>query len=322
MYKIDNTDAKLLVELDHNARQAETTLAKKIHRSKESVRYRIKTLEQKGVIEGHTIWIDTVQLGYHSAKLYLTLANKPKLREEFVKYVTQDKRLFWLGLADGAWNAGLTYFVTSNQEFFELKNELFSQFKELITASQIASIVEIGFKNKTFLTPSESVWKTMFTQPKTFYTLDAVERKILRALFANGRISLTQLAQQTQSTIDIVRHRMHKLEEKKIIARYGARINYNKLGYEFYKTFCYFQNLTKQDEKKFLEYCRKQHPIIHFVKTISSWDIELESMCKSYHEYLKIINDLTREFPSIIKVETAIMSEDYVFPAKKMIFEE
>ena len=58
------------------------------------------------------------------------------------------------------------------------------------------------------------------------------------------------------------------------------------------------------------------------VKQISPWDIELEIMCKSYHEYNEIIVDLTREFSNVVnKVETAIMGEDYVFPAKQMIFE-
>lgn len=35
-----------------------------------------------------------------------------------------------------------------------------------------------------------------------------------------------------------------------------------------------------------------------------------------------MISELTKKFPeSINKIETAIMGEDYVFPAKEMIFE-
>jgi len=72
-----------------------------------------------------------------------------------------------------------------------------------------------------------------------------------------------------------------------------------------------------------MEYTRKQPQIIHLIKQISSWDIELEMMCDYYQEYNQIICDLTQEFSGIInKVETAIISEDYVFPASKMIFED
>ena len=45
-------------------------------------------------------------------------------------------------------------------------------------------------------------------------------------------------------------------------------------------------------------------------------------MCKSYQEYNKIIGELTKQFSETIKkIETAIISEDYVFPAKEMVFE-
>ncbi len=62
--------------------------------------------------------------------------------------------------------------------------------------------------------------------------------------------------------------------------------------------------------------------IIHFVEQISPWDIEIEVMCENYLDYNTIIYELTKEFSNIIeKTETAIMKEDYVFPARKMIFE-
>ena len=67
----------------------------------------------------------------------------------------------------------------------------------------------------------------------------------------------------------------------------------------------------------------KQHPnILHMIKQISPWDMELEIMVKSYQEYNKIINNLKKEFANIIlDVESAIMSEDHIFPAEKMVFE-
>ncbi len=124
MQNLDKRDLEILFELDKNARIAETQLAKKIGRSKESVRYRIKQLEKNGIIKRYTIWIDPARLGYHSAKIYLSLANHPEKKREFIDEVRKDKRLFWVGVAEGAWNAGLTFFVKSNEEFFNLKNAL------------------------------------------------------------------------------------------------------------------------------------------------------------------------------------------------------
>jgi DNA-binding Lrp family transcriptional regulator len=323
--ELDKTDKRILFELDRNSRIPDTKLAKLVRKSKESVRYRIKQLEEKGIINGYTIWIDPARLGYSSAKIYLNLANIPEKKKEFIEYVKNDKRLFWLGIAEGAWNAGLTFFVKTNREFFELKNELFSKFKDLILESHTAVPVNVNFCQKTFLHNAEAKWQSVFEKQEN-YVLDDIEKKIISELFRNSRISIVDIARKYKTshktTVDIVRSRIKRLEEKKIIVKYTINLNFVALGYEFYKTFLYFKNLTKKDEYRLMEYTRAQHNTIHLVKQISPWDIELEIMCNNYQEYNSIIDRLTKEFVDIInKVETAIMSEDYIFPAKKMVFE-
>ncbi len=318
---LDKIDKRILFELDKNARIPETTLAKIVGRSKESVRYRIKQLQEKSIIHGFTIWIDPARLGYSSAKLYLTLANKPSQKKAFIEYVKKDKRLFWLGIAEGAWNAGLTFFVKSNAEFFQVKNDLLSNFKDLILDSHTASLVGVYIHEKTFLVPTSTTWLSLFEQIES-YQLDEIEKKILKLLFVNARTSLVDLARSCNSTLDIIRHRLKRIEERKIIVRYTTQIDYSSLGYEFYKTFLYFHNLTKADEHKLMEYAKQNPNIIHLIKQISPWDIELEIMCHNYQEYNRILAGLTQEFSAVInKVETAILSEDYVFPSSKMIFE-
>ncbi len=322
IYLLDKIDHRILFELDKNARIADTKLAKIVGRSKESIRYRIKKLQKEGVIHGFTIWIDPMKLGYNSAKIYLILANKPEQKKVFMEFVKSDKRLFWLGTAEGAWNVGLTYFVKTNQEFFDLKNELFSKFKDLILESRTAVLVNVNVCDKKFLYPTESSWKKIFDE-KADEKLEELEKKVLKELFHNGRINVVEIARKLDTTVDMIRTRMKRLEQRKIIFKYTAQIDFNKLGKEFFKTFLYFRNLTKQDEQRLMEYTRKQPQIIHLIKQISSWDIELEMMCDYYQEYNQIICDLTQEFSGIInKVETAIISEDYVFPASKMIFED
>ncbi|MDO8481133.1 MAG: winged helix-turn-helix transcriptional regulator [Nanoarchaeota archaeon] len=318
---LDKIDKRILFELDKNARIADTRLAKLVGRSKESVRYRIKKLQEDGVIKGFTTWIDPCKLGFLAGKIYLQLANRPEEKKAFVEHVKKDKRLFWLGIAEGAWNAGLTYFVKSNNDLFELKNALFSKFKELILESRTGVLVNVASHDITFFFETQTEWKNMFYSIER-YDLEPIENAILKELFLNSRESVVEIARKHKSTVDIVRNRMRKLEEKGIIFRYLARIDYNKLGYEFYKTFLYTRNLTQEDERRFLEYTRQQPKIIHLVKLISPWDFELEIMCESYQEYNKIISDLTKEFANVFsKVETAIMGEDYVFPAKEMVFE-
>jgi DNA-binding Lrp family transcriptional regulator len=321
MKKLDNVDKRLLFELDKNARIPETHLAKMVGKSKESVRYRIKKLQEQGIIQGFSIWIDPVRIGYKPAKFYLNIANIPEKKEELINYVKKDKRLFWLGVAEGAWNIGLTFFVKSNKEFFELKKELSTKFGDLILESYNAVPVGVYVCDRNFFHKTETEWTILFGTEEN-HQLEDIDKKILKDLFLNSRMSVVEIAKKHQSTVDIVRNHIKKLEEKKIIFRYRVNTDHNLLGYEFFKTFLYFNNLTKNDEMRLIEYAKSEPSIIHFLKQISPWEIELEVMSESYLEYNQLIQRLTKEFAkSIKKVETAIMSEDYVFPAEQMVFE-
>ncbi|MCF7865947.1 Lrp/AsnC family transcriptional regulator [Candidatus Woesearchaeota archaeon] len=319
---MDKIDKRIIYELDKNARIPDTKLAKIVGRSKESVRYRIKKLQEEEIIKGFTIWIDLPRLGYSSAKLYLKISNKPEQKKQMIQELKNEKRLFWLGTADGAWDFGLTYFVKNNNEFFELKNKLFSKYKELILESKTASIVSINYCDRKDLYETDLGWNTMF-ETQQFIKLDKIETKILKELMKNARVNITEIARKYNVTTDIIRNRIKKMEQEKIILRYKVVTDHHKLGKEFFKTFLYFKNLSKKDETKLIEYTLRQPKIIHFVRQISPWDVELEIMCDNYLEYNKIISNLTEEFSDIInKVETAIMYEDHVFPSKKLIFEE
>ncbi|MCF7871442.1 AsnC family transcriptional regulator [Candidatus Woesearchaeota archaeon] len=318
--KLDKIDKRILYELDKNARIPDTKLARIAKKSKESIRYRIKKLQEQNIIKGFTIWVDPTKLGYNSAKIYLKLANKPEKKKEMINELKKEKKLFWLGTADGAWDLGLTYFVKNNREFYETKNKLFSKYKDIIIETRTAVLVSVHYSNKTYFYNTQNEWNTIFEKQENII-IEEIEKKILNELFQNSRINITEIARKHNSTTDIIRNRIKKLEKQKIISRYNAIIDHNNLGYEFFKTFLYFKNLSQKDETKLMEYSLQNEKIIHLVKQISPWDVELEIMCENYLEYNQIISELTQEFAEVInKIETAIMHEDHIFPSKKIIF--
>ncbi|MDT8717530.1 Lrp/AsnC family transcriptional regulator [Clostridium sp. 19966] len=61
--KLDNTDIKILMELQADSRISIRELSKKVNLSPPSVTERIKKLEDRGIIKGYTISIDEKALG-------------------------------------------------------------------------------------------------------------------------------------------------------------------------------------------------------------------------------------------------------------------
>lgn len=60
--------------------------------------------------------------------------------------------------------------------------------------------------------------------------LDKVDRKILRLLQDNGRMSMTELAEQVGMSVSPVSERVRRLERDGVITGYAARLNPQALG--------------------------------------------------------------------------------------------
>ena len=76
-------------------------------------------------------------------------------------------------------------------------------------------------------------------------------------------------------------------------------------------------DISEEDEAHLIELCRKNPKMVNYVRQIFPWDIELEIMVENYQQFNKIINEIKNEFSEkLINVESAIMSEDHIFPHK------
>ena len=88
-YKLDLVNKKILYELDKNARISDSQLAKKVNRSREAVRNRIKKLQDDGIILNFITSINPSKVGCMFFKMYFQLANIPEEREKFYEYFKQ-----------------------------------------------------------------------------------------------------------------------------------------------------------------------------------------------------------------------------------------
>jgi len=73
--KLDLKDRKILHQLDLNCRQSNTQIGKKIGLKKDVVGYRIKRMEEGGVIKGYWTNIDSYKFGYEVYRYYIVFQN-------------------------------------------------------------------------------------------------------------------------------------------------------------------------------------------------------------------------------------------------------
>ena len=135
---IDTVNKKLLAELDNNARQSNSRIAKKLIVGKNVVNYRIKNLEDSGVIQGYYTVINSYILGYSSYRVYLKLQYASAEKEkEIVDYLVKLPQTRWVGFIKGEFNIGVVFLVKNQNELVSIWNNFNKKYHEHIYEPQI-----------------------------------------------------------------------------------------------------------------------------------------------------------------------------------------
>ena len=87
MTKIDLKDRRILYELDYNSRESLTQIGKKVGLKKDVVSYRIKKLQDEGVIQCFYTVIDAYKLGYTLFRYYIIFQYvNSEIRKKIIEY--------------------------------------------------------------------------------------------------------------------------------------------------------------------------------------------------------------------------------------------
>jgi len=92
MVTIDLKDRKILYELDLNCRQSNTQIGKKVGLKKDIVSYRIKRMQDDGIITNFWTAINTYKLGYNVYRLYIAFQDVSiDVKNEIIQYFVEEK---------------------------------------------------------------------------------------------------------------------------------------------------------------------------------------------------------------------------------------
>ena len=119
MNNIDVKDRRILYELDFNSRQSNIKIGKKVGLHKNVVNYRVKRLEEQGIITNYYTVIATFKLGYNSLRFYIIFQNTtPEIRDEIINYFSNNKYTWWVGSFEGAYDLAVLIWVRDLHDFY------------------------------------------------------------------------------------------------------------------------------------------------------------------------------------------------------------
>ena len=127
--------------------------------------------------------------------------------------------------------------------------------------------------------------------------VDALSLRILKLLSQDARMNVVDIARRLQTSVDKVTHRLRKLKTG-VIAGFTLQLDLSKLGYEYYSVFLRMPSVSENALLAFAE----SHPgILYVVKTIGSYDFQLECEVQNYVELERLLKEFRPAFSASLK---------------------
>ncbi|HIH38603.1 Lrp/AsnC family transcriptional regulator [Candidatus Woesearchaeota archaeon] len=298
---LDQYDRRLLYELDKDSSTSLPVLAKTLKRSKQFILYRMKRLEQSGVITGYHAIIDMAKLGYFTFRVYVKFQQMTKAQGElFVAHVRKHLDQVWtITSMHGKWDYALFLGVRRISEFHTIWDQIMLSYKEHIKKYNVAVYAPIINFNRMFFydrpyQPVERVYGDGDMVPLKEHDWEIIE------LFANNvRLSSLAIAQQLKMSADTVRRRIKELEKTKIIVGYKIGLGLEQLGYAGYRVD--LELLSTKRNKEIFEYCKQHKNIYQINRSIGGADFEIEVIVKNLPHLLSLIDEMKQQFPEVIR---------------------
>jgi DNA-binding Lrp family transcriptional regulator len=303
MQKIDETDRKILYELDLNSRQPISQISKKTGIHENSIKYRIKKLEKLGVVENYYTVIDSLKLGYLPVKIYLKFEyNTPKIETEIIDFFIKNTHTWWVASLDGRFDLAVHMLVKNYKLFSDFWDVILEKFNDYIDNALFAQYFSLTSFEYSYLSGKDVINKrkkfTIINDGKTI-NIDNSNYMILKLIAPNARINLSELAEILSLTPEAIIYRIKKLEKLNIIQGYRVNINLYKIGYKNFKVDIFLGDYKKRNE--IINYIRDNNNLVFICKSAGVSHLELGFHLVDINHLFEIINDLKIRFPKAIK---------------------
>jgi DNA-binding Lrp family transcriptional regulator len=308
--KLDMKDRKILYELDMDARQSISQIAKKVRLSKETVNYRMKQLEKKGIIEGYYAVINSMLLGYSFYRIFMKFQNiSPAKEEEIINYLKKLPSVGWLTSTEGTFELAVVIWAKYIYEFEEEYNKFFYKYGRYVRHKEFSIATRIWHFRRRYLYEKKEGRLILAGGKKV--DIDKIDYDILHILAANSRTPIIDIAAKLRLSSNTVKYRIKRLIDEGVILGFRTKINANLFGYQHYKIFLTLKDITKEKRDELIRELSSHQNVVYITEPIGQADLEFEMDMRSSAEVHNMLKALRSKFNIIRDYEVCLDYYDY-----------
>lgn len=303
--KLHQKDMKILRELDFGARQPVSVIARKVGLSPEVTAYRIKQLEQKGIITGYYPVIDLSKLGYLFCRYVLYLEKlTPEIEESLFSYMEENTAVGWVLISDN-FRVTLVGYARTIQEAKELGDKISFRFNPLIKKKYFSIATRIYHLRRKYL------WgdlddEVLLWGDEGEVSIDSTDRALLQLLVKDTKMPATEMAKIVGLTSMAVLTRLKKMQQQKLIQGYRCALDLKKLGVTHVKVFLYLEGLTKERSVSLRQFIGNWLYSVYITEAFGKADLEFECHIPQLYLLDEFLRKMRSQFPEIRNYENFI----------------
>jgi Lrp/AsnC family leucine-responsive transcriptional regulator len=307
MVKIDLKDRKILYQLDLNSRQSLTQIGKNVGLKKDIVSYRIKRLQDEGVIKNYWTVINTFKLGYNVFRIYINFQYvSSSIKNEIIQHFIDYKNVWTIISLKAEVDFDVVVWIKDIYEFYQFWDKTLDRFKDYFERYIISIYIQAFAYKKSYLLLEQfdKFSREMYVTTCGGKTveIDDVDYQLLNEIAVNARMPLVDLAQKLNTSSQAVNYRIKNLMNSGIIQAFRVAIDLSKLGLQHYKLEIY---LKDHKQGKAIWNYLKETPYLEYLNVSIGWcDLEFELIVENVDKLSQIMRDIDLKFPNAIKKQT------------------
>ncbi|MBS3094105.1 Lrp/AsnC family transcriptional regulator [Candidatus Pacearchaeota archaeon] len=139
--------------------------------------------------------------------------------------------------------------------------------------------------------------------------LDLKDKKVLTLLDEDSTLSNSQIAKKVQLSKPAIEYRIQRLLKNKAIFEFYTVIDFGKLGYQQYKIYFKFQNLSIEEEKRILNYWANDKNSVWLAQVRGRWDLAVSVLAKNNYDFGLVLNKFLEKFSKFVLEKDILLTE-------------
>jgi len=313
MTKLDLKDRKILYELDLNCRQSNTQIGKKVGLKKDVVAYRIKKMQDEGIIKNFWTAINTFKLGYNVFRLYINFQYvSSDVKKEIIQHFINYENVWAVISVKAEIDFDVIIWIKDIHEFYLFWSRTLDRFEDYFAKYVFSMYVEaFNYKSSYLLNEIENSERLLYRTTCSGKTveIDEIDYKILNEIAINARIPLIELAEKLGCSSQSINYRIKNLIKHDVIKAFRVNVDLPKLELHKYRLEIYLKDHKKRnaiwDYLKIKPYCDTLNVAIGWC------DLEFEVIVENVDKLSKIMDEIYLKFPKTIKKQTFWIFDEY-----------